>query len=117
MIKVMWFLKRAKHLSLSEFRSWWLDHHAPDIARDQSPHLRRYIVRVRSDIDGELLAGRPQGECAWDGMAEQWFDSIVDYNAVYARADRTTRADTLANTSEVQRLVFEEHEIKLPSEV
>ena len=110
MVKVMWFLKRAEHLSLAEFRRWWLEDHAPDIVADQTPHLKRYVVDARVD-DDSTLAGKPLDECPWDGIAEQWFDSIEDYNAVYSREDRPTRADTLAHTSAFQRLVVEEHEI------
>ncbi len=54
----------------------------------------------------------PEGDgFPWDGVAEQWFETIEDYSAVYARSDRMTRADTLANTSGFQRLVVEENEI------
>ena len=31
MIKVMWFVKRADHLTLEEFERWWTETHAPDI--------------------------------------------------------------------------------------
>ena len=112
MIKVMWFLKRAEHLTLEEFRRWWLQSHAPDIAADQKPYLKRYVIDARIDDDAPL-AGRPAGEFPWDGIAEQWFETIDDYNAVYSRKDRPTRADTLAHTSAFQRLVVEEHEIPL----
>ena len=47
MIKVMWFLKRAPHLSLAEFADWWLNRHAKDIAADQAPYLKRYVIDVR----------------------------------------------------------------------
>jgi hypothetical protein len=30
-IKVMWFVKRADHLTLEEFERWWTETHAPDI--------------------------------------------------------------------------------------
>lgn len=46
-------------------------------------------------------------------MAEQWFETLEDYNAVYGRRDRPTRADTLAHTSAFQRIVVEENEIPL----
>jgi len=111
MIKVVWFLKRAEHLSLAQFRDWWLTRHAPEIAADQKPFLKRYIVKVRREDDGELAAGRPKDDSPWDGMAEQWFDTAEDYNAVYGRSDRPTRADTLANTSRFERLVVDEFEI------
>jgi hypothetical protein len=112
MIKVMWFLKRAEHLTLDEFRKWWLEHHVHDIAVDQKPFLKRYRIDVRID-DDMPFAGRPAGECPWDGIAEQWFETLEDYNAVYARKDRPTRADTLAHTSAFQRMIVEEHDIPL----
>jgi hypothetical protein len=110
MIKVLWFLKRADHLTLAEFRQWWLERHAPDIAADQRPYLKKYIVRVRTD-DAALSAGRPKDDSPWDGIAEQWFETVEDYVAVYGRRDRPTRADTLAHTSRFERLVVEDFEI------
>lgn len=112
MIKVMWFLKRAEHLSLPEFRRWWIEEHVPFIAADQKPFLKRYIVDVRVD-DVTPFLGRPVGEFPWDGIAEQWFDTVEDYNAVYGRTDRVTRADTLEHTSAFQQLVVEEHVVPL----
>jgi hypothetical protein len=112
MIKVMWFLKRAAHLTQAEFADWWLNHHAKDIAADQAPYLRRYVIDLRVE-DDTALAGRPAGEPEWDGIAEQWFATEADYNAVYSRTERPTRADTLAHTSAFQRLVVREYEQKL----
>ena len=109
MIKVMWFLRRAPHLSLAEFGHWWREVHAPDIIRDQRPYLKRYVIDLRVEDDAGL-AGRPAAEPEWDGIAEQWFATEADYNAVYRRADRPTRADTLAHTSAFQRLVVREYE-------
>ncbi|KPQ20873.1 MAG: EthD domain-containing protein [Rhodobacteraceae bacterium HLUCCA24] len=108
MIKVMWFLKRAEHLSLAEFREWWLTRHAPDIIADQAPYLAKYVVDIRAEDDSGL-AGKPAEEPEWDGIAEQWFEDADAYNAVYGRADRPTRADTMAHTSRFQRLVVTEH--------
>lgn len=114
MIKVMWFLKRAPHLTLEEFGHWWLNVHAADIADDQAPYLRKYVVDLRV-ADDSALAGKPAQESAWDGIAEQYFDTIEDYNAVYSRTDRPTRADTLAHTSAFERLVVTEHPIDMPA--
>lgn len=114
MVKVMWFLKRAEHLSLHEFRRWWIERHAPDIVADQQPYLKRYTIDARVDDDA-AFAGKPASECPWDGIAEQWFDSIEDYNAVYLRDDRPTRADTLAHTSRFERLVVFEYDIPVDS--
>lgn len=110
MIKVMWFLKRAHHLSLEEFGHWWMTVHAGDIVADQTPRLRKYLIDLRVS-DETSYAGRPAQECPWDGIAEQYFDTIEDYNAVYSRTDRPTRDDTLAHTSAFERLVVHEYEV------
>ena len=110
MVKVMWFLKRAEHLTLEQFTRWWIERHAPDIVADQQPYLKRYKIDARVADDAEF-AGRPEAESPWDGIAEQWFDSVDAYNAVYRREDRPTRADTLAHTSRFERLVVMELEV------
>ena len=112
MIKVMWFLKRADHLSLAEFTTWWLEHHVPDIVADQASYLKKYVVDVRIDDDSRF-AGKPTEDSPWDGIAEQWFETEADYNAVYGRAQRPTRDDTRRHTSRFQRLVVREHAIDL----
>ena len=112
MVKVMWFLKRAEHLTLAEFRKWWLEQHAPDIIADQTPHVKRYVVDIRVDDTSEF-AGKPAGEFPWDGIAEQWFETVEDYNAVYGKKDRPTRQDTLDHTSDFALMVVEDTEFKL----
>lgn len=109
MIKVMWFLRKADHLSLAEFRRWWLEDHAPQIRETQKPYLKRYIVNIRTDED--LLPGKPRTESPWDGIAEQWFETEADFRAVYGRAVSPTRPDTLAHTSKLERIVVVETEI------
>lgn len=110
MIKVLWFLKRADHLSLQQFKDWWINHHAADIAADQAPHLRGYKIDFRIADDSAFL-GKPADECPWDGLAEQYFDSLDDYNAVYGRTDRATRADTMEHCGRFERLVVEEYDM------
>jgi hypothetical protein len=107
MIKVMWFLKRAEHLTLAEFRDWWVHTHAADISADQKPYLKGYKIDIRVEDDNAFL-GKPAIDSPWDGIAEQYFDTIDDYNAVYSRADRPTRGDTLAHCSRFERLVVDE---------
>lgn len=113
MIKVFWFLKKADNITLDEFRTWWLDHHAQDIAADQRPYLKKYRVNVRVNDDSALSSGKPSDDSPWDGFAEQWFENAEGYQAVYGRQDRSTRADTLRHTSRFERVVVEEHEISL----
>ena len=40
MIKVMWLIKRADHLSMEEFERWWTEKQAPDIRDEQVPASR-----------------------------------------------------------------------------
>ena len=111
MIKVMWFLKKADHLSLEEFKHWWLNTHVFDICADQKPHVKKYVVDIRI-ADDSAFDGRPSADAfGWDGIAEQYFDTVEDYNAIYSRKDRPTRADTLAHTKAFQRMVVEQFEI------
>ena len=110
MIKVVWLLKRAPHLSLAEFRVWWLDNHIHMIVELQKPYLQKYTVNVR--VDEDLLPGKPAEEPEWDGCAEQWFATEADFTAVYGSTDVTpSRSDTLKHVSRFQRLIVEEHEI------
>jgi hypothetical protein len=109
-IKVIWFLKRAEHLTLEEFRDWWLVRHVPDILAAQRPYLKRYVVNIRHAAD--TLPGKPAAECDWDGCAEQWFATEADFAAVYGRTTPSpTRADTLRHVSRFERMVVYEHEI------
>lgn len=108
MIKVMWLLKRADGMSLEQFRNWWLNQHAPDVARHQRPHLLRYVVNVRTEDAG--LGGGTSDNTDWDGIAVQWFANAAAYNAVYDAGSSPTRADTLAHTSRFARLVVTEHD-------
>jgi hypothetical protein len=109
-IKIVWLLKRAPHLTLEEFRAWWLDSHVHMITELQKPYLKRYIVNVRAADDN--LPGKPAEEPEWDGCAEQWFASEADFRAVYGKSTPSpSRADTLQHVSRFQRLIVEEHEI------
>jgi uncharacterized protein (TIGR02118 family) len=111
-VKIVWFLKRAEHLSQEEFERWWLERHVP-VAR-AAPGLRRYVVNLPRPDD---LAGKPSAECEWDGVAEQWFDDDDALNAAYSRpVAGDVRADTLAHVSRLERLIVRDVEIDLPAD-
>lgn len=111
MVKVMWFLKRADHLTLSEFRIWWLEHMYL-VAELQKPHLKRYTVNVR--VDEDLLPAAPSHDFEWDGCAEQWFEDEAGFRAAYVKATPSpSRADTLQHTSRMARMVVTEHTVPL----
>jgi hypothetical protein len=114
MIKVMWFLKRAPHLTLEEFGDWWLNVHAADIAADQAPTSRNTSWTCASPTTArsrESPQASPPGTASPSSISTR----IEDYNAVYSRTDRPTRADTLAHTSAFERLVVTEHLMDMPA--
>lgn len=107
MVKIVWLLKRAEHLSQQEFEEWWLERHVP-VAR-VAPGLRRYVVSLPRHDE---LAGKPANDCEWDGVAEQWFADEAAFVEVYGRpAASHTRSDTLAHVSRFERLFV--HEINV----
>ena len=105
MIKVMWLIKRADHLTLEEFKTWWTETQAPDIRDEQVPNLVRYVVNVRAE---DNLAAKPVEEPEWDGIAEEWFPTAAELNAIYGKEDRPAHDDFAAHTSRVQRLIVDE---------
>lgn len=109
MVKIVWLLKKAEHLSIEEFHDWWLNSHVPH-AR-QAPGLRRYVVNLARATDD--LAGRPAFPCDWDGVAEQWFDDDESLNAAYSRpVSGDIRADTMAHVARLERLIVREIDIE-----
>jgi len=111
MIKVIWFLKRADHLTLEMFHKWWIETHAPMIVEAQRSFLQKYVINLRWPDD--LLPGKPAGEVDWDGYAEQWFATEADFNAVHGSpTPSVTRADTLKHTSRMARMIVREHTIQ-----
>ena len=95
MIKVMWLIKRAEHLSLEEFAQWWTETQAPDIRDEQVPHLVRYIVNVRTEDD---LADKPAEEPEWDGIAEEWFPTAKPPSTRSTRAGPRRARPTSSRT-------------------
>ena len=110
MVKVVWFLKKAEHLSMDEFRRWWLDSHAPMVVEKQGRMLSRYIVNIKTDTDD--LPGAPNTSFEWDGMAEEWFESEeAAHQAFTLPSASNTRADVMAHVSTISRVIVTEHHI------
>lgn len=108
MVKVVWFLRKAEHLSLEEFGKWWLEGHAPTIAGKQGAMIARYVVNIRTGSDD--LPGATGTPCDWDGMAEEWFESMDDARRAFSLPSAPeTRADVMAHVSAMSRLIVNEH--------
>ena len=76
MIKLVGMMTRKQGMSVQDFQSYWLNVHAPMIAK--VPGMRRY---VQSHSLPEVYGDYPQ---AYDGMAEAWFDDMEAYTAALA---------------------------------
>lgn len=106
MVKVMWFLRKADHLSMEEFRRWWLKEHAPMISAKQGHLISRYVVNVSVMDD---LPGGTGVDTGWDGVAEEWFENIEDAQRAFSLPSAPeTRADVMAHVSSMSRLVVSE---------
>ncbi|MEP7223820.1 MAG: EthD family reductase [Actinomycetota bacterium] len=97
MFKAIILLTRAEGASRAEFRSWWLERHAP--LAGQLPGLRRLVFNI-VETDG----------VSYDGVSELWFDTQVDFEDAYAsELGQQVVADSLANVSTRVRLFVDEH--------
>ena len=96
----MILLKRQEHLSLEEFKNWWLGHHKELAA--QMPKLKRaYFNLVQGDEN-----------ILYDGVSELWFDSIADFESAYqSEIGKKVAADSLAHVSKRDRLIVEEYHV------
>ncbi len=96
MLKAIILLSRREDRSHDEFRSWWLDRHAP-LAR-QLPGIRRLVFNVVDDA-----------EAAVDGVSELWFDSRAAFDAANdSEIGRRVAADSRATVSRRVRLFVDE---------
>jgi len=100
MFKVMILLTRREDMTLEEFRTWWVDEHAP-MAR-QLPGVRRIVfnlVDAAADVDV-------------DGITELWFDSAEEFQNAYAtEIGQAVAADSIAHVSSRVRVPVQEYEI------
>lgn len=98
MFKAIILLKRRDDMTHEEFKSWWLDKHAPKAA--ELPNVRRICFNLAQDGG------------AFDGISELWFDSQEDFEAAYATdIGKAVAADSMAHLSARERLFVTENSI------
>jgi len=94
MFKIMFGLSRKQGTTLQTFRNYWLEDHAPKVAR--LPNLRRYTIDIRTDDSQDGI----------DGFATLWFDSqeafAASFSSDYAR---TTVVPNNANFNQPDKIV------------
>jgi uncharacterized protein (TIGR02118 family) len=83
MVKLIVGIKRKADMSPGEFHEHWRTNHA-ELVRT-NPASEKYI---RKYVQCHTLAGEyAQGEVAFDGTAELWFDSVEDKDAFFSDPD------------------------------
>jgi len=83
MIKLIVAIRKRAEMSVADFQSHWLTQHARLVR--ECPASKRYIRRyVQCHTLPEEYAN---GEVAFDGTAELWFDSVEDKDAFFNDAD------------------------------
>ena len=75
-VKLIALLKAASGMSREEFRRRWIEGHARFALR--FPNLKGYRINVAI---GEYQA--TEGELAYDGTAELWWESLEDMRAAF----------------------------------
>jgi uncharacterized protein (TIGR02118 family) len=75
-IKLIAFVKRKPGMSPEEFHRYWREVHGPLVASTESgSFVRRY------EQNHKPLGAYAHDESGYDGVAEQWFDSVDDFFA------------------------------------
>lgn len=96
MFKAIILLSRREDASREDFRSWWLERHAP--LASQLPGVRRLVFNVVETDDA-----------AFDGISELWFEDRAAFESAYATdIGRRVAADSTANVSARVRLFVDE---------
>ena len=103
MIKLIVAVRKRPDLDAEAFRRHWRTQHA-ELVRN-CPASERY---VRKYIQCHTMASQyEEGEPAFDGTAELWFDSVADMNAFYSDPDylKDVKPDE-SRFADMERTVF-----------
>ena len=102
MVKLTCLVRRKAGMSPAEFHAYWRDHHGPLVISTASgSHVLRYEQHHRPLSDyGDTDDG------GYDGVTEQWFASMEEYQAHIAEPDFPTVWADLPNFLDTERLAF-----------
>ena len=107
MIKVVEVVNRRPDMSVEEFQHYWLQTHGPIVQR--IPGLRRYVQ------SHTRIGGYRNGEPAFDGIAEVWFDDKSALAAMMAGPELAAAKQDEPNfidSSRLVELVVDDHVVK-----
>lgn len=104
MFKAIFALRRKPGMSQAAFRDFWLNDHAPKVAK--IPGLRKYVVDIATGEEADRRV---------DGYATVWFDDLAGFQAgfggEYARAEVLPNNANFNRMDEILTLEVEEHAI------
>ena len=89
MLKLVFCLRRLPELSRADFQRYWREQHGPLVRRHAAVlRIRRYLQlhTLEAPLQDALRASRGGPE-AFDGVAELWWDSQEDLEAVLRDPD------------------------------
>ncbi len=80
MIKLTFCLKRLPSLTREQFQDYWLNQHAPLVAKHRDVlRIRRYVqMHSGNDAMNAAIAASRGAPEMFDGVAELWWDSFED---------------------------------------
>lgn len=103
MIKLIVAVKRRADMSPEEFQRHWREVHGPLIR--EAAVSKRYVHRYIQCHT--LLESYADGEPAFDGTAELWFDSVADQQAFFSDPEYLARIHPdESNFADLERCQF-----------
>ena len=124
MVKLVFCARRLPHLSRAEFQRYWRETHGPLVRRHAATlRIRRYVqVHTLEHPVQEGLRASRGGPEPYDGVAELWWDSLVELAAAQAEpAGRAASRELLLDERRFIDLarsplfVGEEHAVVTPA--
>ncbi len=102
MVKLTCLVRRKSGMSPADFHEYWRDRHGPLVASTKSGrHVLRYLQHHRA-----LGDYGPEDDGGYDGVTEQWFASMDEYEAHIAEDDFATVWADLPKFLDVDKLAF-----------
>jgi uncharacterized protein (TIGR02118 family) len=105
-VKLIALLKAAPGMSREEFSRRWIEGHAPFALR--FPNLKGYRINVAI---GEYQA--TEGELAYDGTAELWWDSLEEMQAAFDSPEAEAAVADVSEFITIQDLIVTRETIVL----
>jgi uncharacterized protein (TIGR02118 family) len=102
MVKLICFVKRKPGMTPEAFHTYWREQHGPLVASTNSgQYVLRYEQNHRPLEDYER-----DGASEYDGVTEQWFASLDDFNKSIAEEDYRLIAEDIPKFLDANALVW-----------